>query len=84
MSTDLSTTPFRLHKCGEDVHTALCDSVDTKTSLECLRELITATNIYLDSRRKENKMADRGLLRNAAMYVTRMLKVRADFTMVIL
>ena len=57
------------------MHTALCDSIDTKTSLECLRELITSTNIYLDGKRKENKMPDRGLLRNAATYVTRMLKV---------
>ncbi len=52
------------------------DSVDTKTALDAIRELITATNVYLDAKRRASVTPERFVLRNIAVYVTRMFRVR--------
>lgn len=31
----------------DEIHTALCDSIDTRTVIEKIRELIKETNIYV-------------------------------------
>ena len=50
------------------------DSINTKASLESIRELVTATNIYMTSRKKTE--CNTMLLTNVATYIARILKVR--------
>ncbi|KAK2181286.1 hypothetical protein NP493_402g01036 [Ridgeia piscesae] len=58
------------------VHEALCDSVDTRAALDAMRELVSASNVYIDSHRKSGVTTNRLLLKKVATYVTSMLKVR--------
>lgn len=51
------------------------DNIDSKTALDHIRDLITATNIYMDGKRKSSAAPDRGLLVAIATFVTRMMKV---------
>ncbi|CAH1163262.1 unnamed protein product [Phaedon cochleariae] len=55
----------------EMVHSALCDNIDTRTTLDSLRDLISKSNIYL----REQKPANSLLLYDIALYVTKMLKI---------
>jgi len=59
----------------DEIHVALCDSVDTKSSMDCLRNLVSSTNIYLDNKRKCNMFPDQLLIKEIAVYITDMLKV---------
>ncbi|KRZ05848.1 Cysteine--tRNA ligase, cytoplasmic, partial [Trichinella zimbabwensis] len=61
-----------LQTCKQAVHDALCDSVDTKTALEHIRELICHVNVYLDS---SAAVPNCLLLRNSAIYVNNILKL---------
>ncbi|KAL1227528.1 cytoplasmic,Cysteine--tRNA ligase [Trichinella spiralis] len=61
-----------LQTCKQAVHDALCDSVDTRTALEHIRELIGHVNVYLDS---SSAVPNCLLLRNSAIYVNHMLKL---------
>ncbi|KAF5286869.1 hypothetical protein FQA39_LY00402 [Lamprigera yunnana] len=54
-----------------NVHIALCDNIDTRLSLELLRELVTSSNIYLRDCKQPNAV----LLRNIASYITYILSV---------
>ncbi|XP_045483000.1 cysteine--tRNA ligase, cytoplasmic [Harmonia axyridis] len=60
-----------LLKSKEDVHMALCDNIDTRSSLDILRELVLASNVYLRDRKPPNC----NLLSDIALYVTRILTV---------
>ncbi|KAJ8914589.1 hypothetical protein NQ315_017294 [Exocentrus adspersus] len=60
---------FLQTKCN--VHTALCDNVDTRTALDFLRELVTTSNVYLRERKPANKL----LLHDIASYITRILTI---------
>ena len=51
------------------------DNIDTRSSLEALRDLVSACNTYLDESRLAGAVANRQLLGDAARYVTRMLRV---------
>jgi len=53
----------------------MADSVDTRSVLDAMRELVSQCNIYIDSRRKTGSRPNSLLLKNIAMYVTRMLRV---------
>ena len=53
------------------------DSIDTKTAMDVMRELITSANVYLDTKRKNNQVPERFVLKNIVAYITRMLKVIA-------
>ncbi|KAK5650865.1 hypothetical protein RI129_001894 [Pyrocoelia pectoralis] len=58
-------------ECKVNVHTALCDNIDTRSSLEALRELVTASNLYLRDCKQPNGI----LLRDIASYITYILSV---------
>lgn len=55
----------------ENVHAALCDNIDTRSSLEALRDLVTAGNLYLRDRKPPNQV----LLNDIGVYITQMLRV---------
>ena len=41
----------RLEKAEEGVHLAMCDNIDTRRVLETLRELVVASNAYIEKTR---------------------------------
>lgn len=47
------------------------DNIDTRTSLDALRDLVTASNLYLRDRKPPNAL----LLHDVAAYVTKILTV---------
>ena len=53
----------------------ISDSIDTKSTMDVMRELITSANVYLDTKRKNNQIPERFVLKNIAAYITRMLRV---------
>ena len=56
----------------KQIHFALCDSIDTPTSMEQIRQLVTMTNIYMNER---NTTVNQLLLRNIAVYITRLINI---------
>jgi len=59
-------------KCN--IHRALCDNIDTRTVLECIRELVSQSNVYLEKQRGSNAV-NKQLLRNIAAYITSIFNV---------
>lgn len=57
------------------VHTALCDSIDTKSAMDSLKDIVTASNVYLDAKARQTANPDRYLLSDIASYVTKILKI---------
>ncbi|KAH9496409.1 hypothetical protein Btru_012569 [Bulinus truncatus] len=57
-----------------EVHKALCDNIDTRSALEQIRELVSAGNIYMSSARSNQRLVNRKLLMNVAVYITDLLK----------
>ena len=53
----------------------LPDSVDTRSALDAMRELVSSSNIYIDTCRKSGTPPNGLLLKNIAAYITRILKV---------
>ncbi|XP_034944373.1 cysteine--tRNA ligase, cytoplasmic [Chelonus insularis] len=53
------------------IHNALCDNIDTRTSLELIRDLVSQCNIYTKNSTNPNVL----LLRDIAVYITRILKI---------
>ncbi|XP_055390325.1 cysteine--tRNA ligase, cytoplasmic [Condylostylus longicornis] len=54
------------------VHNALCDNIDTRTALDCIRDLVSNSNIYIrDNKSNPNKL----LLRKIAIYITDLLHI---------
>ncbi|XP_039480620.1 cysteine--tRNA ligase, cytoplasmic [Drosophila santomea] len=54
------------------VHAALCDNIDTRSALDAIRELVSASNVYIrDNKTRLNSL----LLRNVATYITDLLHV---------
>jgi len=64
----------KLAKCQDNVHAAFCDNIDTRTVLEALRVLITSTNGYIETARVAGSV-NRQLLRNVAVYITKIFDV---------
>ncbi|VDN57754.1 unnamed protein product [Dracunculus medinensis] len=62
-------------KIKSAVNTALCDSIDTRTVIEKIRELIAIGNAYINEMEKEKFIPNCLLLRNIANYITWLLKV---------
>lgn len=54
------------------IHSALCDSIDTPSVMENIRQLVTTTNIYMN---RINATINRLLLRNIAAYITRLINI---------
>ena len=62
----------RFSKIKSDIHLALCDSIDTPSVMEHIRQLVSATNIYMNA---PNATVNRLLLRNIAAYITRLINI---------
>uniref|UniRef100_A0A5S6QYX7 Cysteine--tRNA ligase, cytoplasmic n=1 Tax=Trichuris muris TaxID=70415 RepID=A0A5S6QYX7_TRIMR len=56
------------------VHEALCDSVDTRTALETIRELVCQCNIYINEQSEAQRTPCCLLLRNVALYISKMMR----------
>jgi cysteinyl-tRNA synthetase len=57
-----------------DIHLALCDSIDTPTVMDKIRKLISASNVYMN--RVDGGDNSNGLLlRNISVYLTRLLNI---------
>lgn len=54
------------------VHAALCDNIDTKSSLDAIRELIGHSNVYIRDNQKDVNVQ---LLEEIAIFVTDLLQV---------
>lgn len=52
------------------VHAALCDNIDTKSSLDAIRELISHSNVYI-----RDNQPNVQLLEDIAIYITELLQV---------
>ncbi|OQR67975.1 cysteine--tRNA ligase [Tropilaelaps mercedesae] len=57
------------------VHKALCDSIDTRSALDALRDSVSASNVYMKEMKAAKRTLNVPLLRNVAAYVTRILRV---------
>ncbi|KAF3424794.1 hypothetical protein E2986_01068 [Frieseomelitta varia] len=53
------------------IHNALCDNIDTRSTLDAIRDLVTHCNIYM----KEIKQPNTLLLRDVAVYITKMFTI---------
>jgi cysteinyl-tRNA synthetase len=62
----------RFSKIKNEIHLALCDSIDTPTVMEQIRQLVSTTNIYMNT---TNSVINRLLLRNIAAYITRLINI---------
>ncbi|KAI4457374.1 cysteinyl-trna synthetase [Holotrichia oblita] len=58
-------------KVKDNVHTALCDNIDTKTALDNIRELVSASNLYMRDKKPPNAL----LLNHVGVYITDLLKI---------
>lgn len=54
------------------VHAALCDNIDTKSSLDAIRELISHSNVYIRDNQANFNVQ---LLEEIAIYITELLQV---------
>ncbi|XP_076450719.1 cysteine--tRNA ligase, cytoplasmic-like isoform X2 [Babylonia areolata] len=59
----------------QNVHEALCDSIDTRTALEHIRELVSSSNAYIGQARAGKRRPNRRLLENIATYITDLFRV---------
>ncbi|ESP02550.1 hypothetical protein LOTGIDRAFT_237933 [Lottia gigantea] len=57
------------------VHEALCDSVDTKTALKLIKDLISVTHVYLNKKDNDKSRPNRRVIFYIASYITEILKV---------
>ncbi|KAI1715685.1 tRNA synthetases class I (C) catalytic domain-containing protein [Ditylenchus destructor] len=64
---------FNSIKC--DIHDALCDSIDTRTTIELIRKIISLTNEYINEKERANVLPDCNLLKMIAEYITDTLKM---------
>ncbi|OWF41686.1 Cysteine--tRNA ligase, cytoplasmic [Mizuhopecten yessoensis] len=58
-----------------DVHAALCDSINTRQTMEVMREAMSACNIYMTKCKVDKRFPNRKLLKNMATYITDMLRI---------
>ena len=50
----------------QTVHKALCDNVDTRNAMFALKDLIGASNVYIQNRKNERQPINGPLLKSAA------------------
>lgn len=62
----------RFSAIKKQIHLALCDSIDTPSVMENIRQLISATNIYMNT---SNSTINSLVLRNISVYITRLLDI---------
>ncbi|XP_065835615.1 cysteine--tRNA ligase, cytoplasmic-like [Oscarella lobularis] len=57
------------------IHVALCDSIDTASALNHMRDLVKEANIYISMCRQSSRDFNLSLIKSVAVYLTNMLKV---------
>ncbi|KFM61338.1 Cysteine--tRNA ligase, cytoplasmic, partial [Stegodyphus mimosarum] len=57
------------------VHEALCDNIDTRSAMENIRDLITASNTYIHGKKSSQSICNRKVLTNISSYISRILKI---------
>jgi cysteinyl-tRNA synthetase len=62
----------RFSSSQKEIHLALCDSIDTPSVMENIRQLVSQTNIYMNT---TGATINRLLLRNIAAYITRLIDI---------
>jgi len=60
----------RFQETKRRIHSALCDSIDTRTALEAIRELISDANVYLNANDAAKTVPNCLLLRQIGIYLT--------------
>lgn len=63
----------KFYETKKSVHAALCDNIDTKSSLDSIRELISHANIYIRDIQSENINVQ--ILEDIAIYITELLQI---------
>jgi len=58
-----------------NIHAALCDNIDTRSVLENIRELVSSSNIYIDTSKTQENLLNRQLLVNISSYITNMFDI---------
>ncbi|XP_077995092.1 cysteine--tRNA ligase, cytoplasmic-like [Glandiceps talaboti] len=58
-----------------DIDQALCDSIDTKSAMDAMRDLVSQSNIYVRDIKSSKQIPNSILLRSIAVYLTDILKV---------
>ncbi|GBM57479.1 Cysteine--tRNA ligase, cytoplasmic [Araneus ventricosus] len=59
----------------DGVHKSLCDNIDTRGALENIRDLISATNTYMKTKKDNQLPCNRKALSNIMSYVLKMLQI---------
>jgi len=72
LRADYSTIFVSLHDSQRAFRAALCDSFNTPDALDVLRNLVSQTNVYINSRGKSLNV---GVVENVARWVGRMLRI---------
>ncbi|KFD67713.1 hypothetical protein M514_12893 [Trichuris suis] len=57
------------------VHKALCDSIDTRTAMDTVRELVGQCNIYINEESEGQRVPCCLLLRSVALYITKLMRI---------
>lgn len=58
-----------------NIHAALCDNIDTRSSLDNVRELVSVANIYMDSCKDQKSIINRQLLVTISSYITNLFDI---------
>ncbi|XP_075694186.1 cysteine--tRNA ligase, cytoplasmic isoform X1 [Rhinoderma darwinii] len=58
-----------------DIHSALCDNIDSRTVMEEMRALVSQCNSYIAGKKVAKQPPNRMLLESISTYLTRMLKI---------
>ncbi|CAI4232008.1 unnamed protein product [Auanema sp. JU1783] len=69
------TLSNQFSRIKEEIHIALCDSVDTRTVVHKIRELVALGNAYIAEKETENVVPNCMLLKNIAAFITRLFEV---------
>ncbi|KAH7729373.1 cysteine--tRNA ligasecytoplasmic [Aphelenchoides avenae] len=65
----------KFSKIKGEIHRALCDSIDTRTVMEKIREIVTMGNVYIMDKEKQSQPPNCNLLKTLAEYITWLLKM---------
>lgn len=63
------------HEKKDEVHRALCDSIDTPAALQYMQALVKQANIYVGQCKQADRVPNHSVLKAIAMYLTKMLKI---------
>uniref|UniRef100_A0A915JLD0 Cysteine--tRNA ligase, cytoplasmic n=1 Tax=Romanomermis culicivorax TaxID=13658 RepID=A0A915JLD0_ROMCU len=65
----------KFYEAKSKIREALCDSIDTKSTMEIIRELISQTNIYVCKKNSQHEQFNICLVKNIADYISSLMKI---------